>query len=64
MQFVTPTVILIASTIVVGYQMLLRQKNVYGYAGLTVASLALFYAALKALKVYHAIALNNNVAYF
>ena len=63
-QFVTPTVILIASTIVVGYQMLLRQKNVYGYAGLTVASLALFYAALKALKVYHAIALNNNVAYF
>lgn len=63
-QFVTPAVILIASTVVVGYQMLLRQKNVYGYAGLALASTGLFYATLKALKVYHAIALNNNVAYF
>ncbi len=63
-QFVTPALILIASTIVIGFQMLLRQKNAAGYAGLAALGLAVFYAALKALKVYHAVALNNNVAYF
>lgn len=63
-QFVTPALILIAATVTAGYQMLLRQKNALGYTGLAVVSVALFYAALKALKVYSAIALNNNVAYF
>ncbi|MBZ0166540.1 MAG: glycosyltransferase family 39 protein [Candidatus Omnitrophica bacterium] len=63
-QFVTPTLILIAATIIAVYQLLLRHKNIPGYAGLTALSLALLYLTLKALKVYGAIALHNNVAYF
>lgn len=63
-QFVTPTLILVSSTIVLGYQMLLQKRNTYAYAGVAVISIALFYATLKACKVYQAIALNNNVAYF
>ncbi len=63
-QFVVPTVILISATIVMAYQMLQRHKNIPGYAGLAALSLMLFYFTLKALKVYHAIALNDNVAYF
>ncbi len=64
LSFVPPALILIASTITLIYKMLLRYRNNAGYIGLGVLSVMLFYFVLKAFKVYSAIALNHNVAYF
>jgi len=64
LSFVPPAVLLISSTITLIYKMLLRQKTTTGYIVLGLSSVMMTYFLFKALKVYQAIALNNNVAYF
>lgn len=64
LSFVTPAVILISSTVILIFNFLLKQKNAAGFIGAGFAFLLMTYFILKALKVYQAIALNDNVAYF
>ena len=64
LSLVPPAILLIASTITLIFKMLSRHKTSAGYIALGIASVAMFYFAIKALKVYNAIALNDNVAYF
>lgn len=64
LSFVTPAVILISATIVLIFKYLSKQKNAAGMIGLGAACLVMAYFVLKALKVYSAIALHDNVAYF
>ncbi|MGE0267525.1 MAG: ArnT family glycosyltransferase [Candidatus Omnitrophota bacterium] len=64
LSFVTPAVILISSTVILIFNLLLKQRNAAGFVGAGFAFLLMTYFILKALKVYQAIALNDNVAYF
>jgi len=64
LSFVTPAIILISATIVLIFKYLSKQKNAAGLIGLGAACLVMAYFILKALKVYSAIALHDNVAYF
>ncbi|MBP9854061.1 MAG: glycosyltransferase family 39 protein [Candidatus Omnitrophica bacterium] len=64
LSFVAPAIILISSTIILTFQFLMKQKNMTRYVGLGFMLLSMTYFIVKALKVYQAIALSDNVAYF